>query len=378
MKRRTLVAVMLIAAAPLFAANITLPTFQLLTRGYMDGGLFPLETYARVELALGGGYKVGGQLVLGLTDDNLEAQSSLSDTYDSSEVDQALESTLIVELAQVRLRDPFGLPVELTYFVGEPAVLLNGDVFMNRFGTEPIGSAVRGVLYFPTGTAYDGIHAIDGTGLTLSTASLFERVYVSASIYQDSVLGAGIYSADLYGALNLPSVKLEAFLGGSLPIAAYGVYRAGLLLFYDTGGAGEFLTQVGVTRWAPVTDGSLNIDDFFFLFEPRVHLGPMSILLTLFWHPEYYKQAATGERGATDIITKFVLGNALESPVTGGIESGISLRPESPDDQFSASLSPFVSITAGSVLWDIKARVKLFPFAWDDIVEVYLGIRTQF
>ncbi len=378
MKRRLVIGVLALLATPLFAANINLPTFQLLTRGRLVNGLFPLDTRARIELALTGGYKVGGELVLALSDDNLGHQLELSDTYDSDEVLVAVGSTLLLELAQVRLRNPFELPLEVRYFVGTPMLMLNGDVFPEVFGTEPIASAVRGVLYFPDGVQYDGIHAVSGTGFALATSGAFERAILSASVYQDQVLGAGIYSADLCAALNWPAVKLEAFAGASFPVADYGAYRGGILLFYDTGETGEFLTQVGVTRWAPVTDGALNIDDFFFLFEPRVHLGAMSILLTLFWHPEYYQQAETGERGSTDIITKFVVGNALESTVSGGLETGLTLRPVSGAQQFTAAVSPFVRVNAAGVVWDLKTRIKLFPFAWDDIVEVYLGIRTQF
>lgn len=379
MNRRLLAATLLaLCGLGVHAANINLPTFQLLTRGRIEDGSFPLDTRARVDIALGGGYKIGGEVVFTLSDDYLEGQLHVGSAYDQQLILDAFESTLRLDLAQVRVRDIFGLPIELRYFVGNTMRLLNGEVFPERFGTVPVASDVRGLLYFPTGVEYDGVHAINGTGLALSSAGGFDRSYLLASFYQDSILGAGIYSSDLYAAFNLDAFKIESFLGTTFPLGPYGGYRGGVLLFYDSGQTGEFLTQIGVTRWVPGSDDGLNIDDFFFLFEPRVHLGWLSILLTLFWHPEYYAQELTDERGSTDIIAKFVAGNALESVVSGGIESGITLRPVSGSQQFSAALSPFLRINSNGVLWDIKSRIKLFPFDWSDIVEVYLGIRTQF
>ena len=191
-------------------------------------------------------------------------------------------------------------------------------------------------------------------------------------------MGAGRYSTDLRAAFNTPGFKAETFLGASFPAAAYGIYRAGLLLFYNTGQGGEFLTQIGIPRWAPVTDGPLNIDDFSFLFEPRVHIGFMSIVLTLFWHPEYYLQEATNERGATDIVVRFIAGDVQENVVSGGLENGITLRPASTDEQLRVSVAPFISVNASGVIWDFKTNVKVFPFAMDDLLDAYIGIRTEF
>ena len=126
-----------------------------------------------------------------------------------------------------------------------------------------------------------------------------------------------------------------------------------------------------------MTDGALNIDDFYFLFEPRVHIGFMSIVLTLFWHPEYYLQQATNERG-TDIIVRFIAGNVQENVVSGGLENGITLRPGSTEEQLRVSVTPFVSVNASGVIWDLKADVKVFPWALEDLLDVYIGIRTEF
>ena len=274
-------------------------------------------------------------------------------------------------------RDLFGAPLDVTYFIGESDRLLNGDIFPAQFGSDIIATDFRGLLYFPTGVVYDGVHAMDGTGLALSS-SLSQSVFLQGAIYQDAFLGAGLYSADVRAAFNTPRFKAETFLGASFPAAAWGIYRGGLLLFYNTGQGGEFLAQVGIPRWAPVTDGALNIDDFYFLFEPRVHISFMSIVLTLFWHPEYYLQEVTDERGATDIIVRFIAWNVQENIVSGGLETGITLRPQSTDEQLRVSATPFISVNASGVIWDLKANVKAFPFALGDLLDIYIGIRTEF
>jgi len=372
-----LAAVLLLLPVSLFAANVTIPTFQLLTRGILEGGQFTLQTAGRVEIAFGGGYKFGGLLSLALSGDNLEQAIAAGDTYDADEIEALLDRTLRFQSAGVIVRDTFGLPFDTTYFIGEVDRLLNGDVFPEQFGTDIIASDFSGLLYFPTGVVYNGVHAIDGTGIALST-TLRQSIFLQGSIYQDAFLGPGRYSTDIRAAFNTPAFKAETFVGASFPAAAYGIYRAGVLLFYDTGQGAEILTQLGIPRWAPVTDGPLSIDDFFFLFEPRVHIGFMSIVLTLFWHPEYYLQEATDERGATDIVVRLIAGDVQQNPVSGGLETGVTLRPESTEEQLRVSVAPFVSLNASGVIWDIKANVKVFPFTMDDLLEAYIGIRTEF
>jgi hypothetical protein len=370
--------VLVLVPASAFSANVTIPTFQLLTRGVLEGGQFTLQTAGEVEVGFGGGYKFGGELSLGIQGTNFEESPALGATYDPDDLEAVLNRTLRFQSASVVVRDTFGLPLDTTYFIGEVDRLLNGDLFPAQFGSTIVASDFRGLLYFPTGVVYDGVHSIDGTGIALSTAALAPWLYLQGAIYQDAYLGPGLYSSDIRAAFNFPAFKAEAFVGASFPAAAYGIYRGGILLFYNTGQGGEFLTQIGIPRWAPVTDGALNIDDFYFLFEPRVHIGLVSIVLTLFRHPEYYEQAPTNELNATDIVVRLIAGNVQENLVSGGLENGITLRPESTEEQLRISVTPFVSVNASGVVWDMKANVKVFPFALDDLFDVYIGIRTEF
>lgn len=378
--RKPALVVLLVAACSVAAsaANVSIPTFQLLTRGALQGGLFVLESQADIDVQFGGGYKFGGELTLSIETDSLEEPSEPGASYDQQVISAALRERLGLSSASVIIRDVLQLPLNMRYFIGTHDRLLNGDLFPARFGTQIIASEFRGLLYFPEGVVYDGMHVIDGTGLALIAPELANWLYLEGSLYQDGNLGPGYYSSDLRAAFNTERFKAETFVGASFPLADYGVYRGGVLLYYSTGEGGEFLTQVGVPRWAPVTDGSLNIDDLYFLFEPRVHIGAISIVLTLFWHPEYYVQELTNERGATDIAVRLIAGDVQENTISGGLENAIRLRPTSTSEQLNISVSPFLSINASGVLWDFKTDFNLFPFDMSNLFEAYVGIRTQF
>lgn len=368
----------LIVAFAAQAANVTVPTYQLLTRGSLEGGLFTLRTQADIDLQFGGGYKFGGELGFSIDTHNLEEPTSPGPTYDQEVITAALRERLGLSTANVVIRDIFGSPVSLRYFIGEYDRILTGDIFPLHFGSQLVATDFRGLLAFPDGPSYDGVHVFDGTGLSVVVPSLAPWLYLEGAFYQDAYLGPGYYSADARAAFNTPRFKVETFFGASFPQAAYGVYRGGVLLYYDTGEGGEFFSQIGVPRWAPVTDGALNIDDFYFLFEPRVHIGIVSIVLTLFSHPEYYVQSPTGERGATDIAVKLIAGDVHQNAISGGLENTIRLRPTSTSDQLKVSVSPFVTLNSAGVIWDFKAAFNVFPFDLADLFEAYVGVRTQF
>lgn len=377
-KRQKALAVLLFFALPLFAANVSIPTFQMVTKGEMQGGAFILGTQANLDVEIGGGYKFGGRLGLSIETDALEEPSTPGATYDPAVLESAFNRALTLSSAEVIVRDFLFNGLNVHYFVGEYDRLLTGDLFPDQFGTGIVATGFRGLLNFPTGVVYDGIHLVDGTGIALVSSSIAPWLFLDAALYQDATLGLGLYSTDLRAAFNTGPFKAETFFGASFPAATAGIYRAGLLLYYQTGDGGEVLTQFGVPRWAPVTDGPLTINDFFFLFEPRVDIGALSIILTLFWHPEYYNQELTDERGATDIVVKLVAGDRETSPVTGGVESAVRLRPDDATDTLRVTAAPFLTVSASGVVWDFKVDFNVFPFVLDELVEGYIGIQTQF
>jgi hypothetical protein len=367
LKTTVITAILTICAlVPSFSANINVPTFELTTRGYMEGGAFKLNTRGNIDLLIEGGYKFGGSIGFELESDELE--------------DDSIEKYLAFKSASVTVRNLFDLPLDLEYFTGDLDVFCSGNDFPLLFGTEPIASFLSGFYYFPTGIIYEGIHAINGTGFAFSSASVLPWLNLALYLYQDGHFDSpGNYSVDIRSMYNFEKFKMEAFVGASYgPTSLYGIYRSGLLLFYNTGVGGEFLTEIGIPRWDPVVDKELTIDLFYFLFEPRVRIYPLSIILTLFWHPQYYLQQETHELTSVDINANFLFGDIRKTQLSGGLEAFIGFRSQSETDQLLAKLTPYMSFNTSGVIWDVKVGTKLLPFELNELIEAYIGIRTQF
>ena len=128
-------------------------------------------------------------------------------------------------------------------------------------------------------------------------------------IYQDEQIRSGVFSSDSRILFNHPQIKLECFAGATFPEASAGVYRGGVLLFFDSGNDGELLTQVGLPyRAAAETGFDLRLDDFFIMVEPRIRLESLGIFLTLFWHPAVYEQLLATDEGSVDLNLKLLFG----------------------------------------------------------------------
>ncbi len=351
----------LFLSVSLWGADLLVPEMELITRGYIEDGSLNLGTRGTFDFLIAGGYKFGGRIVLNIESDYLE--------------DLTTDKSLQFKAASITVRDIFSLPVNLSYFTGSIATLCTGDIFPEQFGTERIATRYRGYVYFPEGIRYDGISAVSGTGLAISS-TFAENFITTGYIYQDAYLGTGKYSADLHTILNLELIKLEAFIGSSFPMATSGIYRGGLLLFYKTESGGEFLTQIGVPRWDPMKD-PFNIDLFYFLFEPRVKLNKFSVILTLFWHPNYYLQSLTNELGSVDINVNFLIGSPEVSPLSGGIENSLKFSTTR-DEQFQAFISPYFSAVTSGVLWNFKVNTKVFPFVPENLFEFFVGVKAEF
>ncbi len=351
-------------AAGAAGADLTVPRLELITRGYASGGDFLLGTRGRADFLVAGGYKFGGRVLLGFESNNLE--------------DPEGEKTLDFRGAYVIIRNLLGIPLDLTYFTGENDIFCTGAIFPSYFGAKPIASRFSGYLYFPeeSQVRYEGIHTVNGTGLKMSSGFGSSVNLSSLYLYQDSYLGTGTYSLDLFTAFNTEFFKMEGFLGASYPASKFGYYRAGFLLFYNTGQGGEFLTQVGIPRWDPQVD-PFAIDLFYFLFEPRVRFDFFSIILTLFWHPEYYLQAATNELGSADVNANFQFGDPDNSILSGGVEANLSLSTTAAE-QFRAVVAPYFSTITSGVIWDFKVNTQVFPWNVAEMFEMFVGVRAEF
>jgi len=346
----------------LSGANISIPELKLLTRGVIEDSTLNLNTRGDMTLRIEGGYKFGGQLDLGINSNSLNSSTA--------------EEALNFKSASVISRNPFQLPLSFTYFVGGMDTFCSGKRFPKIFGTKNIASKYSGYIYFKDNINYDGIHTVDGTGFKIETSGLSNWFYTSLSTYQDSMLGTGRYSSDLNFMLNTEYFKMESFVGASYPVSDYGYYRGGMMLYYTTNKGGEFFTQIGIPRFDPMVD-DFTIENFYFLFEPRVIIDPMSIILTVFLHPKYYMQTTTNETGSVDVNVDFGIGNVQKSPFSGGIEGNFAYLTHE-ENKIRVLASPYFSLVSSGVIWDFKINTKVYPFKMSNLFEGFIGIRAEF
>jgi hypothetical protein len=374
--RAAALAVFLFVSFAAFPATVLVPEMELITHGAMSGGVLQLQTYGNLALSIDGGYKFGGTLVFGVSSD-----TNLEDVGSSR---PALE----FQSAGMTIRNVFSVPLSISYFIGASDVLASGEGF-SQFGVAPIMTAYRGFLAFPTGPIYDGIYQVWGTGVHLEYVPKVETAALDLYVYEDThpqvaggaaslITALGVYSADLRFLLNFQTVKLEAFAGGTFSsvLAPSGLFRGGLL-FYATNRNVEFLAQIGIPLWDPVADPTLNVNLFYLLVEPRLHLGALSIVPTFFWHPSGYMQAANpSELGSFDVNLNIYAGNAATTPVQGGVESSILFQTSS--GQFMAKVAPWIGFATSGIQWTAKVSAKLLPFDVATMFDGFVGVRAEF
>lgn len=357
---------LLIFVGPVFSADLLVPTMELVTRAYVDdGGSFVLDSMGLIDLSIAGGYKIGGNLVVGIESNDLASLSS--------------PPKLIFKSGSAVARNLFTLPMNVTFFIGEYETFANGDLFPKQYGTVPVASKYRGYFYFPEGVRYDGIYTPVGTGLEIETSEEFsDAVQLAAYVYQDSNLGKGFWSADLRTILNFEQVKLDSFFGYSFPISSYGYMHSGILFYYNTGIGSEFLMQVGIPKYDFAND-PFSINLFYFFFEPRVHFDIFSVFISLFWHPQYYQQQLTNELGNADIDIDFRIGNLNENLYAGGLETILYFQTADPStNQIQVTLSPYFSALTTGTKWNFKMNFNVFPFSITNLFECFIGVTAEF
>jgi hypothetical protein len=379
--RAALPALALLLPLRAFAADVSVSPLELVTRGFMaPEGVVTLRTYCDLAVQIRGGYKFGGLLAVGLTTEDLESLVLGS----SASQDAAGLGFL---RAGIDVRGILSLPLTFSYFVGLGDTFCSGDGFAD-FGVGSVMTSYSGFLAFPTGPLYDGIYRVQGTGGQLSLTPLPQVLRVDLYAYEDlhggypwsdaaAFTSTGSYSADLRLLLNLPAVKLEAFGGGTWsPLIPDYFLRAGIL-FYASNRNVEFLTQIGIPRWDPGQDSSLNVGLFYLLVEPRLHLGVFSVVPTFFWHPAYYLQVATpDELGAFDVNLDLSAGDMDAQGIEGGVDGNLQFK--SSLETFTVKASPWVRFSLAGILWNLKVNAKLWPFSLADILDVFVGVRAEF
>jgi hypothetical protein len=368
-------------AAPLFSANITVPSLEIYSRAWDNSG-FALDSYGDIELQLDGGYKFGGAMKFGFTSSSLETA--------------AFNDSLVFKSVSVTLRELFGLPLDFTYFIGQGDTFGTGEIFTPYFGTPLLSSRYTSYLHFPDSAAYNfyqGIHTVYGTGGKFEFAPPEKNWLLWLYIYQDAspafiddsgptaVFSSRQGSLDVRTAFNFEKVRLEAFLGATLPTSdsAIGYFRSGLFLHAGTEKI-EFLAEIGMPRWRPLDD-AFGLDLFYLLVEQRLHLGSISIVPTLFWRPGYYQQEAiVPAQEALDVNLDVQFHGKEESLISGGIE-GNFVYQTAPTSETTAKAIPYIQLSTPGVVYKAQINTKVWPFDLSDLsdtFEVFLSIQAAF
>ncbi len=365
----------LTAALPVSAANISVPLFEMITRASNQDGEFVLTTRSDVDLLIEGGVKFDASLGLNLDTDRLQGEDTVPDPYDPAFFDDYLGRTLSFKSATVTARNVADTPINLTHFVGTLEPFATGDTFTRQFGSRPFATEFQGFRYFPDGVVYDGIYTPRGTGIIVGTDPLNQKIVAEFYAYQDELIGLGVFANDARVLFNFPLAKVELFTGASYPAGNYGLYRGGIMMFFDTNAGGQFFGQVGVPSWDPQTGFSL--EDFYFLFEPRMTFTRVGAALTLFWHPDVYQQQTTDEEGALDINFRLQIGVQPETILSGGFDTAMEYRPND-DEQVRFLASPFLRLSTSGVVWDFQLRGQVYPIVPSDALQGFIGVRTSF
>ncbi len=375
---KVIILMIFLISTNLYSADLKVPNMELITRSNFDTGTPILTTRGKINLLVSGGYKLGGNLTIGFDSSDIgfsQTDPSTLTTATGLATYLSNQTYLQFQSAQIIIRNLFSSSTDLTYFIGKNDVLCSGDDFPNIFGSIPIATRYRGYLYFPN-NEFNGIHTINGTGLKLSSNFGSDRNVTSAYIYQDGYLGSGYFSSDLRTMFNFDKIKIESFLGATFSASSSGLYRGGFLFNYKPGISGDFFAQVGVPQWDP--SEIFTIDRLFFLFEPRIKFNPVTIILTLFWHPGYYLQSTTGNAGSSDVHINFMIGEPGISKISGGIEGSTTYDSSKTSDQFSIQVSPYLSAITSGVIWNIMLNTKLFPYSLNDMFEGVISAKAEF
>lgn len=398
-------ALSLAAPGALAAADLRVDQLELLSHGALnpDTGAYEVGSRLFFDLSMEGGDKFAGLLKLDFLNGNIEQALNTANTnVDASSPTLSQDLTdRINNLTSPRLRTVavtarslFGLPLDLSYFVGEMDAFCSGDDFVPLFGAAPFATELRGPMVYPDGVGgdprvwYDGIYAANGTGFRVSTtAKLSEASVGYLYFYQDSNVGPGTWSGDLRFLVNSASVKAELFAGATTGSAesSYGLYRGGLLFYATSGDVGEFLAQTGITRWDATQ--ALSLDDLYFLFEPRITLGIAQAAITVFYHPSWYQQKdyrGLGEKGALDTAFNLRFGSINSGGMQGGLQTLLAFRPLTGDPDITPPLAidvaPYYALVSGGVRWDFKLDLRVFPYPseWYGMFRPFIGLKTSY
>ncbi len=388
--KRILLGIILSCAllVPAFGINIRIPSMQVMTLLFGYGGKLVTQTQTEMDLMIEGGYKFGGKIVIGF--DGI--MGFLSDPS----YGQALPPLSFKSLSLV-VRDMFGVPLSLSYFLGTGDYLCYGDDFPRLFGTGYIEPSYRAYYYTfnPTFTMtylyeYRGVHRINGNGVKLEFQSPDMPFGFMWYVYQDHnfvtvdtmagpptivnmnffFYNTGIYSSDLRFLINTDVFKAEIFAGGTVESGTWTGYARFGALAYVGLGAVDFLLVAGL----PMLDfvSPFDIDLFYLFFESRLNLGPISITPSAFLRPARYLQKTNFlEVGRIDFNLNLSVFNPRRDPVSFGVEGNLAtanLLTGIPPN-FQLNVLPFLAFATPGVFWEIKVGMTV----WDSTTVITMN-----
>ncbi|GHV84489.1 hypothetical protein AGMMS50230_00970 [Spirochaetia bacterium] len=416
---RTAFLVFFIPLGGLFGTELTVPHLELINRGRMEDGNFGISSAMEADISLSGGYKYGITLGLGAEIPNLEkalsygrlelpyaSSSPVNETEYNALVDELNgrynnQAVISIRSLEAVIRDVFGKPFDISFFIGANDKLGSGVEFEDHFGTVPVVTTLRGFFYYPDGLGagyyrnpslrFNGaIHQVKGTGMAFTT-TFWENVIPTLYLYQDLSFSEphvpgrsyipGHYSGDFKVLINTETVKFEVFAGLTYVNEENPILRGGALAYFSSGPF-SFLMQAGIPYWE--TGKRIDIDNCYFLMEPRLRFDKIGANLTFFYRPVYYmNKVILDEHGGTDggmadINLKVFYGNLARSAFEAGLEGTTTLRIHNGED-FSLWVSPFLSVATSGLLWDFKVRINpLYYRDGGDLAEGFVGIRTSY
>lgn len=359
----------------LYSANVTVPSFEIYTRGIINNSELTLVTRGELDLVVEGGYKFGGKVSLGFNSESLENDFINRET--------GSVGGLTFNSASITIRDLFGSPLYFSYFVGENDIFASGNDFDSIFGVKPFTTSYSGYLYFADNgdTIFNGIHQIAGTGIKLGLKPINQKVAMNWYLYQDGYFDTdesiltfepGHFSLDYRVLFNFNNIHLETFIGGTYPAGDIAYFRSGLL-FHVAEDFGEFLAEIGIPRWSPGED-QFGRGLFFLLFEARLSVGIFSFIPTVFMYPDYYLQKPTNDSEQIDFNLKFHFGKE-EAVINGGLETNAALINYS---ELNFKLSPYIGFITPGVLWQLKVNARIVPFEIDEMFDAFISINAKF
>ncbi len=382
--KRLLIGIILATAllVPAFGINIRIPSMQVTTMLFAYNGKLVTQTQTEMDLLVEGGYKFAGNIVIGFDG----VMGFLSDPSFGQTLPPLSFKALSLEV-----RDIFGAPLTLSYFLGTNDYLCYGNDFPRLFGTGYIEPSYRAFYYAPLlsyyAYEYRGIHRVNGNGIKVEFQSPEMPFGFMLYVYQDhnfvtarpvidatvtpvvnlNVLfyNTGLYSADARFLFNTEVFKAEIFAGGTVESGTWtGYARCGALAYVGLG-AVDFLLVGGLPQLDFASPFDINL--FFILFESRINAGPISITPSAFMRPSRYLQEANPlEEGRIDFNLSVAVFNPRRDPVSFGVEGNLATAGifSGSTPAFQVNVLPFIAFATPGVFWEIKMGMTV----WDSTV----------